>query len=59
MKLRKDNTSGCKGVHWFKKTKKWNVRISYKGRRICIGHFKDLKEAIKEREMAEIKYHII
>jgi hypothetical protein len=59
MKLRKDNISGYKGIHFHKPTKKWNARISIKGKRICLGHFKSLKDAIKIRKNAEKQYHII
>ncbi len=59
MKLRSDNRSGYKGVHWFKKTKKWCARISVMGKRISLGHYCNLKDAIRVRKCAENKYHII
>jgi hypothetical protein len=59
MKVRKDNVSGYKGVHFHKPTNKWNTRISVKGKRICLGHFEILEDAIKVRKLAEKKYHII
>jgi len=39
-KLRKDNTSGTKGVWWFKNNKKWQVRIVVNKKKIDIGYFK-------------------
>jgi len=56
-KLRKDNTSGVKGVHWDKVSKKWMVRVSVLGKEKYFGVFADLEfaelVAIEVRE----KYH--
>lgn len=52
----KNNTSGVKGVKWNKKLNKWQVQISYKGKRIHLGVFSDLEEAKKVRLEAEKKY---
>jgi hypothetical protein len=48
--LRADNTSGYKGVIYREKTGKWEVKISYKEKRIWLG-------AYKNKEMAAIKYN--
>jgi hypothetical protein len=39
--LRADNTSGYKGVIYREKTGKWEVKISYKNKRIWLGAYKD------------------
>lgn len=48
--LRADNTSGYKGVVWRERNKKWEAKISYKGKRIWIGSFEN-------KEIAGIKYN--
>jgi hypothetical protein len=48
--LRADNTSGYKGVIYRPKTGKWEVKISYKNKRIWIGSYTN-------KEMAAIKYN--
>jgi hypothetical protein len=50
-KLRKDNTSGIKGVSWHKDAKKWAVHLNVNGKHKYIGIYetKELAEsAIKE-----------
>lgn len=54
--IRKDNTSGCKGVNYSKHNKQWCARISVDGKRIHLGYFKMLDDAIKTRKEAEKKY---
>ena len=51
--LRKDNTSGIKGVYWDKNRKKWVAVI----KRINLGRFKNKQYAIKARREAEQKYY--
>lgn len=43
--IRKDNTSGIKGVHWNKRDKKWQAQIQIEGKRTCLGYFDDLELA--------------
>lgn len=50
------NTSGRLGVNWSTAAGKWHPQISVKGKRIHLGHFDDLQDAIKAREQAEQKY---
>lgn len=53
---RVDNKSGCSGVNWLEKNKKWRVRIQHLGKNIEIGCFRELKDAISARKAAEQKY---
>ena len=43
-KLRKDSTSGIKGVSWCKREKKWAGQIWHQGRLYRAGYFKDKEE---------------
>jgi hypothetical protein len=57
-RLRHDNTSGHKGISWDKRNNRWHAYINVnKGKRINIGYFKDIKDAIEARKQAETKYH--
>tara|TARA_R110001632_G_scaffold176038_1_gene295733 strand:- start:67 stop:618 length:552 start_codon:yes stop_codon:yes gene_type:complete len=42
---RVDNTSGFKGVDWYKRDKKWRARIKQNGKRITLGCFDCPKKA--------------
>lgn len=55
--LRKDNTSGVKGVNWNKDSSKWRVRIQVNHKRILIGDYDTLDEAKRARENAAKIYH--
>lgn len=46
-KMSKSNTSGYKGVCWFKEREKWMVKISPNGKSITVGYFDNLKEAAR------------
>ena len=43
--MRKDNTSGIKGVYWKKCHKKWCAQITIDGIQIHIGYFDNLEDA--------------
>lgn len=45
--LRKDNTSGYRGVTWFKNYNKWCSSITVNSKNINLGYFKDKVEAAK------------
>jgi len=55
-KIRSDNTSGVKGVNRDKRRGTWRVRIHNKGREVHLGEFNTFEDAVKARELAEIKY---
>jgi len=56
LKMSKTNTSGFVGVSWHKGSKKWRVELLIKGKKKCFGLFKDINEAAKMRQQANIKY---
>jgi hypothetical protein len=57
MKTPITNTSGHKGVTWYKPSKKWKAQISVDNKCINLGHFSNkLDAAIKYNNAAE-KYH--
>ena len=53
---RKDNTSGTTGVSWEKITSKWRASIHISGKKIYLGCYAELKDAIEARKEANIKY---
>lgn len=56
-RLRNDNTSGHKGISLDKKTSKWHAYLNIEGsKRINIGYFINIEDAINAREQAEFKY---
>lgn len=50
------NSTGQPGVVWRGETGKWRAYISVGGRRINLGHYKDLGDAVRARREAEEKY---
>lgn len=55
--LRCNNKSGVTGVNWFKPASLWRSYINYQGKRIELGYFKDINDAIIARLNAENKYY--
>lgn len=55
-KRNKNNASGCAGVH-LDNGKSWRASISVNKRRISLGSFSRLEEAIAARKAANIKFH--
>lgn len=63
-KISATNTSGCTGVYYNKKTKKWIAQIGVgnyedtgKKRCIYLGSYDNFDDAVKARKEAEIKYY--
>ena len=54
--LSKANTSGYPGVFWYKTNKKWIAYITVKRKRIYLGSFATVDEAIESRKEAEVMY---
>lgn len=55
-KLRNTNTSGKTGVSFNKRTGRWEAYIDH-NKRIALGHYDTVEEAIRVREDAELKYY--
>lgn len=51
------NTSGFKGVSWDKSRKKWAAYITFQLKRINLGRFDVLEEAVCAYNEAAIQYH--
>ena len=45
--------SGVPGVRWDKEKQRWEARISHKGKRMRLGRYKTVDEAIEARKEAE------
>lgn len=55
-KIKSNNTSGYKGVSWFKYNNKWCAYITNEKKRIFLGYYENKEDAIKVRKNAEILY---
>ena len=53
----KNNKSGIKGVCWDKSRNKWEVYISIHNKKIHLGRYASLEDAIKARKSAEDEYY--
>lgn len=56
MKLTAANTSGCRGVYWYKKQNKWVARLKFQGKLMTLGSFANYEDAVKARHRAEEEY---
>lgn len=45
-RIRSDNTSGHKGVSWDKESRKWYASIAFNGKRIKLGRYATIQEAV-------------
>ena len=52
----KSNTSGHVGVYWHKNNKNWRAAICVNNKKIALGSFINIEDAIDARQKAEIKY---
>ena len=55
--LRKNNTSGCKGIDWKKRQQKWLARITLNGERKSLGYFNTKEEAYEAYKQASKELH--
>ena len=51
--LQQNNTSGIKGVSWYKRSDKWRARIKVNNKHRHLGYFTDFSEAVCTRLAAE------
>ena len=56
-KMHSTNTSGIKGVEWYKYRNKWRVRMRIDGKDKTLGYFHILEEAEAAAIAAREKYH--
>lgn len=56
-KLRVDNASGVKGVHWDAGQKKWRAVLTTNGTSVRLGRFASLEEATNVIVQARMKSH--
>lgn len=56
MRRRADNRSGRTGVYWSAQAQKWTAEIKINGRKIGLGQFHNLNDAIRAREAGESRF---
>lgn len=56
-RMRRDNTSGVRGVVWHKRLEKWQAQITVNGKCLYLGMFVDMKDAIEARRKAARDIH--
>ncbi|MCB2253456.1 HNH endonuclease [Pseudomonas chlororaphis] len=56
-RVRKDNKSGVKGVHWHAGYGKWVARIHKNKRRVYEGYFDSLEDAAQAVRVQRLKHH--
>jgi hypothetical protein len=54
-KLLKTNTSGCSGVVWHARDKRWQASIRHGGKKLHLGLFVRLEDAVSARREAEVR----
>jgi len=54
--LSKNNKSGIIGVHWNKKSKKWQAQIGLNFETKNLGYYEKKEDAVIARKKAELKY---
>lgn len=55
----RDNSSGHKFIYWYASRKKWQVQIYNKQKKINVGYFENLKDAIYHRDTRMEAYGIV
>lgn len=55
--IRKDNTSGAKGVYWDQRERKWRSRCWLDGKQMHVGLFSDFNEADLAVKQFREKHH--
>lgn len=55
--MHRNNKSGKTGIHWRKDVSEWRSYIQGNRKRIYLGYFKNIADAIEARKSAELKYN--
>jgi hypothetical protein len=55
--LRKNNTSGYRGVYWHKRHKRWGAKVVCNGKHYHCGEYNDKLSAVKARDVMELKLY--
>ena len=55
-RIQKNNNTGSNGISWNKKIKKYHAYIANDRKRIHLGFFDHIKDAIIARKAGEVKY---
>jgi len=55
-RLRKDNTTGVRGVQWAARQNCWRANFRINKKYVALGYFNTFEEAVEARKQAEIKY---
>lgn len=56
-RVRLNNSSGITGIYWGKSRERWCAHIAAGKKRIFLGRFASLEDAVKARRKAEDTYH--
>lgn len=56
-RIQKNNTSGVKGITWHKRLRRWQARIQFNGKRVCLGSFKNINIAEQTIKNERIRLH--
>jgi hypothetical protein len=55
-KLSRSNTSGCTGVNWIQRERKWRAHAKVDGHDIHLGYFSNFDDAVAARREANMLY---
>lgn len=55
--LRRNNTSGVKGVSWSAERNRWFASITVNGKIVALGRFDEFEDAVAARRAAEVIHH--
>lgn len=51
-----NNTSGCAGVYWHARDRRWRATIMVDGKHISLGGYPDKEGAVEARKQAQLRY---
>jgi hypothetical protein len=56
--LPRNNTSGCRGVVWDKRRKRWRAEIKLNGKKVHLGRYDSYEDAMTARRVADEHYRV-